>query len=136
MTDPIQYLSFEAATQLWLYEPDTGVIRSRADGRVVSSKPTEPCYYSSVYWRGKQIRTARLAWLLTHGTWPAHVIDHINGDRHDDRIANLRDVPHAVNQLNQNYHRAGLTRPEFLASKRASRALKPRHFMLEAEIDA
>lgn len=49
----------------------------------------------------------RLAWLYHYGEWPKNTIDHINGDRTDNRIANLRDVPHALNQLNLKRHRAG-----------------------------
>lgn len=42
----------------------------------------------------------RVAWALAHGCWPSGDIDHINGDPGDNRLANLRDVPHAVNQRN------------------------------------
>ena len=45
-------------------------------------------------------RASRLAWLYVHGEWPKHEIDHINGDKSDNRIANLRDVSRLVNQQN------------------------------------
>jgi hypothetical protein len=43
----------------------------------------------------------RLAWLLHYGAQPRQVIDHINGDGSDNRIANLRDVSPVVNSQNQ-----------------------------------
>jgi len=46
-------------------------------------------------------RANRLAWFYVHGVWPSGQIDHINGDRTDNRIANLRDVSGAANQQNR-----------------------------------
>lgn len=43
----------------------------------------------------------RLAWLWVHGVWPTGVIDHIDGDPSNNRIANLRDVTHQENIFNQ-----------------------------------
>lgn len=42
----------------------------------------------------------RLVWLWHYGNWPRYEIDHINGNRVDNRIENLRDVPHDVNLRN------------------------------------
>ena len=39
----------------------------------------------------------RIAWLLFYGTWPEHEIDHLNGNRTDFRVFNLRDVPRQRN---------------------------------------
>lgn len=39
----------------------------------------------------------RLAWLYVTGDWPFDVIDHINGDKKDNRIANLRAVTASEN---------------------------------------
>lgn len=41
----------------------------------------------------------RLAWLYVHGEWP-ETVDHINGDRADNRIANLRSASQTVNMWN------------------------------------
>jgi hypothetical protein len=43
----------------------------------------------------------RLAWLYTHGNWPQDQIDHINGDRKDNRIENLRQCSMSQNQWNE-----------------------------------
>lgn len=45
----------------------------------------------------------RIAWLIWCGEWveyPAYEIDHINGDRSDNRITNLRKVTKSDNQRN------------------------------------
>jgi hypothetical protein len=42
----------------------------------------------------------RLAWFYVFGVWPTGQIDHINGNRLDNRIENLRDVPKQINSEN------------------------------------
>jgi hypothetical protein len=49
---------------------------------------------------GKDTRAHRLAWFLYYGDWPTLDIDHINGDRSDNRICNLRQVTRQVNLQN------------------------------------
>ncbi len=43
----------------------------------------------------------RLAWLYVHGEWPKEHIDHIDGDRINNRLNNLRDVSRSVNLQNR-----------------------------------
>lgn len=43
----------------------------------------------------------RLVWFIHHGCWPSQLIDHINGDRCDNRLANLREATHSQNQANK-----------------------------------
>lgn len=47
----------------------------------------------------------RVIWAMVHGYWP-EALDHINGKRSDNRMRNLRDVPHVINQRNQGRHRS------------------------------
>ena len=50
---------------------------------------------------GKTYAYHRLVWLHVHGKFPDHEIDHINGNKADNRIANLRDVTRSQNMQNE-----------------------------------
>lgn len=57
--------------------------------------------YECFWWTaGRRQRAHRIIWLLTYGEYPSADIDHINGDRADNRLCNLRDVSRAVNARN------------------------------------
>lgn len=49
---------------------------------------------------GARFTAHRLAWFLTHGVWPEHDLDHINNDREDNRLANLRPAMRFQNLQN------------------------------------
>lgn len=53
---------------------------------------------------GKHYMAHRLAWLWVYGIWPNILIDHINGNRDDNRIFNLRLATHKQNMENQALH--------------------------------
>lgn len=50
---------------------------------------------------GTRYTAHRLAWLFTYGAWPSKEIDHINGIRDDNRIANLRECSREENHQNR-----------------------------------
>jgi len=50
---------------------------------------------------GKVVIAHRVAWAIYYGHWPSGQIDHINGDRTDNRICNLRIVSCHENMLNK-----------------------------------
>lgn len=47
-----------------------------------------------------RVKEHRLAWFYTHGVWPDGFIDHINRQKDDNRLSNLRVVTNAENMRN------------------------------------
>jgi hypothetical protein len=47
-------------------------------------------------------RASRLAWFFVYGKWPAEQIDHIDHNKANDSIANLRELTAAENAQNKN----------------------------------
>ena len=91
------------------YNPDTGAIASLSKGRGKKWKggSLDRDGYLKIKHKNKMYQAHRLAWFLFYGEWPLHEIDHINGDRTDNRIVNLRDVPCRTNLQNMGIHRNG-----------------------------
>lgn len=73
------------------YNPETGLFNKK--GYVELG-------YLRIRLKGKQYMAHRLAWLYSYGEWPKY-IDHINHDKTDNRIANLRSVSHTENMKNK-----------------------------------
>lgn len=57
--------------------------------------------YRYVTWKKFRYRAHRMAWALYMREWPTDEIDHINGDKLDNRIKNLRVVTAQQNQMNR-----------------------------------
>ena len=56
--------------------------------------------YRHIQIDGKQYLAHRLVWLITYGYLPENYIDHINRNRSDNRVENLREVSNQCNQRN------------------------------------
>lgn len=100
------------------YEPDTGRLFWRKRPVEMFAHCKNPRQAAGVWngrYAGKQAMTAnshgyrvgriydqmvpahRVIFAMHHGRWPQGEIDHINRDRRDNRIANLREVDHGEN---------------------------------------
>lgn len=50
---------------------------------------------------GRLYQVHRLVWLYIHGEWPVDFLDHINGDKADNRLVNLRIATPSQNLCNR-----------------------------------
>ena len=113
----------EVLRQLLRYEPETGSLFWRERGAewfrdgTNSADQTRSAWNSR--WAGKAALNSlshqgyrnggllgahclahRAIWVMQEGSWPGNAIDHINGDRADNRWPNLRTANHSENGRN------------------------------------
>jgi hypothetical protein len=95
---------FETFAEWLSYNPDTGELTWIKGKRGLSAGTKagrlERTGYVRVMFERRQHLAHRVAWLLMTGSWPEFTIDHINGDRADNRFVNLRHAKHCENMRN------------------------------------
>ena len=106
-------LTYERAAELLEYNPETGELTWKVKTKNGKFHPGDVAGWlsrdnrlknKSGYIRigvdGTSYMAHRLAWLLVHGSWPEE-LDHVDGDKLNNRLENLREVSHIENMRNQ-----------------------------------
>ena len=95
----------ELLKTLFNYNPDTGLFTrlTRPSPNVSAGDIAgyKQYGYVIVMIANKSYKAHRLAWLYIHGEWPEEHIDHLNGVRCDNRLANLRQATNTQNSCNR-----------------------------------
>lgn len=107
-TDIKSGLTSEALKQIIKYDPQTGKFvwlnksLARTDYQLfVNGIKENP--YLLIRINKRNFLCHRLAWLYITGKWPSDMLDHINGDKSDNRFCNLREATRSQNC--GNHHR-------------------------------
>lgn len=100
-------LTVERLKEEFLYDPETGIF-TRHDGTTKGMGQTCWGYYR-IKIGGKGFQAHSLAWLYVYGEIPEKQIDHINMDKLDNRIANLRVATSSQQTANVRLKRTNTT---------------------------
>lgn len=101
-------LTQEELKRRFYYDPETGVFtRKNFEKGCKLRRKVGTCnsegylsFHINIGKKRHDYKAHRLAWLYVYGCWPKHEIDHINHNKLDNRIANLRDVTRSANLHN------------------------------------
>lgn len=90
---------------LFIYDPDTGILTNRVARHVAKVGERAGCVnyegYRSIKIFGRKYMSSHVIWAYVTGAWPVSEMDHINLQRGDDRLVNLREATREQNCANK-----------------------------------
>jgi hypothetical protein len=89
-TRPVEHFKSENDCKRW---------NSKYAGKVAGA--INGSRYINIDINNQTYKAHRLAWLIFYGKWPKDQIDHNDGERSNNKIDNLRDVPNSINGKNK-----------------------------------
>jgi hypothetical protein len=113
MTQSYPLPSFEEVSEWLFYCPITGDLIWQKDktynakaGQVAGAICPTTGYRRIRFGEGRKLQGHRVAWLMHYGVDPyPFEIDHIDGNRHNNKIGNLRLATKQQNQFNRKFNR-------------------------------
>lgn len=93
----------EQLREMLSYDPETGILTwlTKRNHRSTRAGNLNPNGYRYVVIRGQRHQEHRVAWAMHHGAWPTDCIDHVNVNRSDNRLINLREATVTENNRNR-----------------------------------
>jgi hypothetical protein len=108
----VKEMDINKVRTLIAYDPDTGMFtwlprgNPQWDGKWAGKKAgtVNGPGYCVFELENRPFLAHRVAWAISHGRWPANQIDHIDGDRANNRLSNLREATVRENHQNRSRH--------------------------------
>lgn len=95
----LAWLSFDPMTGIFTWRKNCG--RRHKYGQVAGNRHDDG--YIKIQVNGCRFAAHRLAWFYVYGHWPSGQIDHIDGDRANNQIKNLRLATYQENNRNKKW---------------------------------